>query len=295
MVTISPSSPEIRRDLMTDTPLTPPPGDSFNPAEAVPARAYAALRGAGKEAFARDREAVDELRRTIHEKVDEVAQENAAALVRVVRHLTGRGYTQFADLGCGKPVQGMDALGLPDLYDVAAGVNPDMRWLALDSDQLVVTTCRALLRGPGINVVQQDLRQSAKVLDAMGAHLWLGKPVVVILGAVLHFLTDEECTDLRFALRARLAPRSLVILTHVTGDGMDPANVERGRAAYEKLHGGVPIYVRSESQVMGLVRDFSVRDPGVVRTIDFMPEEGGRTPLRDAPHFLMVMAERKDK
>ncbi|WP_043615244.1 SAM-dependent methyltransferase [Nonomuraea candida] len=280
---------------MTDIPLTPPPGASFNPAEAVPARTYAALRGADKEAFASDREAVDELKRAIHDKVDEVAQENAAALVRVVRHLARRGYTQFADLGCGKPVQGMDALGLPDLYDAAAGIKPDVKWLALDSDQVVVTTCRALLRGPGVSVVQQDLRQSAKVLDAMSAHLWLGKPVVVILGAVLHFLTDEQCTDLRFALRARLAPRSVVVGTHVTGDGMDPQAVERGRAAYAELHGGVPIYVRSERQVLDLVRDFAIKDPGVVRTIDFMPEEGGRTPLRDAPHFLMVMAERKDK
>ncbi|NRQ30671.1 hypothetical protein HII36_02290 [Nonomuraea sp. NN258] len=278
---------------MTEVPLTPPPGDRFNPNEAVPARTYAALRGAGRDAFAPDRAAAEEFKKTIHENVDEVAQENAAALVRAVRHLASRGHTQFADLGCGRPVQGMDALQLPDLYDVAAGIRPDVQWLALDSDELVATTCRALLRGPGVDVAQEDLRHSAKVLDAMSRHLDLNRPAVVVLGAVLHFLTDEQCTDLRFALRARLAPRSIIVLTHVTSDGMDPDSVERGRAAYQEQC-GVPIYVRTRHEITALIRDFAILEPGVVRTTDFLPEVGDRTPNRDAPHFLMVMAERKD-
>ncbi|MFI9598098.1 SAM-dependent methyltransferase [Nonomuraea sp. NPDC052265] len=271
-----------------------PPGDTFDPTTAVPARTYAALRGASKEAFGPDREAVDKLKKAIHDKVDEVAQENAAALVRAVRHLASEGHLQFADLGCGKPVQGGDTLELPDLYEAGVAVRPEIQWLALDSDELVVTTCRALLRGPAVHVVQQDLRRSAAVLDAMGTHLRLDRPVVVILGAVLHFLDDGHANDLMFALRARLAPDSVLVLTHVTGHGMDPARIKSGQVAYEQLHGGIPIYVRSRDEIVDLVRDFRLHNTGVLPTIDFLPDPTERTPERDAPHFLMLMAKRPE-
>ncbi|MEV0617542.1 SAM-dependent methyltransferase [Nonomuraea sp. NPDC050404] len=280
-------------DNSTVDPPDGGPGRTFDPNMPAPARTYAVLRGANRDGFAADREAARVLQQTIHEKVDEVVQENAAALVRAVAHLARQGFVQFADLGCGRPVDAPDALGLPNLYDVAAAVNPGVRWLALDSDQLVVTACRALLRGPNVEVVQQDLAHSAKVLDAINWHLCGATPVVVLMGAVLHFLTDEQCTNLRFALRSRLKPRSKIVITHVTGDGMDPDVVKRGQIRYEELH-GVPMYVRTEHEVMGLVRDFHVPDPGVVRTVDFLPEPGDRIPLEDLPHFYAVLAEVRD-
>ncbi|TMR20538.1 hypothetical protein ETD86_18480 [Nonomuraea turkmeniaca] len=88
--------------------------------------------------------------------MDEVAQENAAALVRAVRHLAHLGYDQYADLGCGRPMQGMDALNLPDLADLAEEIQSGCQWLALDCDELD-----------------------------------LAKPLVVFLGAVLHFVVPH--------------------------------------------------------------------------------------------------------
>ncbi|MEV0622430.1 SAM-dependent methyltransferase [Nonomuraea sp. NPDC050404] len=141
-------------------------------------------------------------------------------------------------------------------------------------------------------VPQQNLTHSAKVLDAINWHLGTDTPVVVLMGAVLHFLTDEQGTNLRFALRSRLKSHSKIVVTHVTGDGLDADVVKKGQARYEELH-GIPMYVRTEHEVMGLVRDFHVPDPGVVRTVDFLPEPGVRIPLEVLPHFYAVMAEAK--
>lgn len=89
------------------------PGSSFNPAIAVPSRTYAAFRGASKDAFPADREAASELRKALDGmQVDEVIRENAAALVRAVDFLAQE-HLQFADLGGGRPMQGLDQRKLP--------------------------------------------------------------------------------------------------------------------------------------------------------------------------------------
>ncbi|WP_219505279.1 SAM-dependent methyltransferase [Nonomuraea ceibae] len=278
---------------MTSRPTpsaTPPPGSVFKPNEAAPARTYAELRGAGKEAFASDREAASELRTAI-DQVDQVMQENAAALVRVVAHLALEGYEQFADLGCGKPLVGGDIRKLPDLADVAGGIQPGRLWFAMDCDELVATACRALLRGPGVKFVQGDLRHTAAVLDAMAAHLDLAKPVAVMLGAVIHYLDDHEAEQLMTALREHLVPASAVLVTSVTRTGHDPDMVARGKTAYERKH-GVTIYIRTADEIAGLVDGFDIEEPGLVPKIDFLPGEQGSLPVREAPHFLMVLAKR---
>ncbi|MDP4511748.1 SAM-dependent methyltransferase [Nonomuraea turcica] len=277
--------------MTADSTSSPPPGSSFNPNQATISRTYADFRGGANDTFTADREATKELRAVI-ERVDEVAQENAAALVRAVRHLAKAGHDQYADLGCGRPMQGLDALKLPDLAILAKGIQPDCRWLALDSDELVVTACRALLRLPGIDVAQKDLRNVDAVLDAIAMHLDLTvKPIVVLLGAVVHFMTDEEASALMSGLRACLAPGSIVVLTHVTSEGVEPEVVAAGKATYKKRH-GVDIYVRTREEIASFADGFVIRAPGIGRTIDFMPEEDSRAPVREAPHFLMWMAER---
>ncbi|NRQ31255.1 hypothetical protein HII36_05310 [Nonomuraea sp. NN258] len=248
------------------------------------------LRGADKDGLPPDRDASQSLKKTLG-AVDEVVQENAAALVRAIRHYAREGHTQFADLGCGRPLQGMDKLRLPDLADVAAQAQPDRLWVALDSDVQVITACRALLTGPGVNVVQEDLRRSAKVLDALSRHLDMTRPVVVILGAALHFLDDQDAKHLMIALRARLPQGSLVIITHVHHARLSPERIAAGQAEYERKH-GVKIYVRSRDEIAALACDFTLQEPGVVRTIDFRPDQEGPGPVQDAPHFLMLAAKR---
>jgi hypothetical protein len=186
---------------------------------ATPAGTYASLRGS-KNALGAAHRAGGKLAQDIP-NVNEVVKENAAALVRVVGRLASEGHRLFADLGGGQPVQGMDARKLPELYEVARQRQEDLRWLLLDSDIVAVTHARASIgRLPGVAVVQEDLRHPTKVLEAIDTHLGLDRPIVVILGAVLHFLTEQEVAELMYPLRELLVPGSVVVATHVTSTGV---------------------------------------------------------------------------
>ncbi|NRQ34553.1 hypothetical protein HII36_22310 [Nonomuraea sp. NN258] len=259
---------------------TPPLGHIYDPTAPTPSHTYAALRGADKETTFHQRAAARQLQEAIP-GVDEVVQENAAALARAVSYLAQQGFDQWADLGCGKPLSGTDVLRLPNLVDVAARFQPDLRWLALDSDRLVVTYCRAMLHHHGVRVEQEDLRQPETVARLMHMHLSMARPVAVVLGAVVHFLGDEDARHLMDVLYTCLAPGSKVVLTHVTGEGLNEAQVTAGQEKYYRLH-GVRIHVRTRQEISRLLELFSVEDPGLARTIDFIPSGLERIPIRDA-------------
>ncbi|MGP4104611.1 SAM-dependent methyltransferase [Nonomuraea sp. KM90] len=273
--------------MMSDSPGGP--GSKFNPFAAAPSRTYAALQGAN-DAYAADRKAVAELRQALTGvDVDEVAQENLAALGRAVKHLARQGYTQFADFGGGRPMQRLNKRKLPDLTTVAEAEQPERRWLLLDSDLTAITAGRALLGGPGVAVVQGDLRDVPAVLAALHDHLDMRGRPVMILGAVLHFLTMQEARVLLDALWEHLAPGSVAVATHLFTAGVDPVKVTAGTAAYKAAH-GIDIYPRTREEITSLAGRFTLREPGVVQTTEFMPEPG---PPSEQPHFLMWLATRE--
>jgi S-adenosyl methyltransferase len=263
------------------------PGSTFDPTNATPAGTYAELRGS-KEALPASRGAAAKVAGSV-DKVHEVVQENAEALVRAVRHLAAAGHTRFADLGGGPPMHGMDARNLPDLCVVAVQEQPERRWLLLDSDVIAITHARASIgRLPGVAVVHEDLRNTTEVVAALDQHLGLDEPIAVILGAVLHFLSNEEAAGVMGMLRERLAAGSVVVVTHATSTGVDPDMVKQGQADYEHAH-GIRIYVRTREEISALAVGLTIGEPGVVPTIDFLPSGEGM-PRREAPHFLMWMA-----
>lgn len=264
------------------------PGSTFT-TSATPAGTYAGLRGS-KDALPAARAAAGKVTDAVKD-APVVIEENAAALVRAVRHLAADGHTRFADLGGGPPMQGMDARKLPDLCVVAAQEQPATRWLLLDSDVIALMHARASIgRLPGVAVIKEDLRNTDQVIAALDEHLGLDNPIVVILGAVVHFLDDHEAGRVMRALRERLAAGSVVVVTHLTSTGVDPDMVTAGKAAYEAAH-GIPIYPRTREEITALAAGLTILEPRVVPTVDFLPPEEGPPPT-PAPHFLMWMAER---
>jgi hypothetical protein len=112
---------------------------------------------------------------------------------------------------------------------------------------------------------------------------------VVILGSVVHSLDDHEAEQL---MAAFLVPGSAALVTHVAGTGVDPRHGgPRGKPAYEREH-GVSLYIRTRDEIAGLVDGFDIQEPGLVPTIDFIPGDDGRAPVREAPRFLMILARR---
>ncbi|MFC7099596.1 SAM-dependent methyltransferase [Nonomuraea rubra] len=171
-----------------------------------PARMYDYMLG-GKDNFAVDRQAIDQLAELIPEAVP-LARANRAFLQRAVRYVARAGVDQFLDLGSGLPTQG-------SAHEVA----PEARVVYVDHDPVVAAHATALLRhSPGrARFVQADLLDPEDVLARAGEFLDLDRPIAVLLVSILHFLPDSAGPQRAVAvLRERLAPGGFLVITHAT-------------------------------------------------------------------------------
>jgi hypothetical protein len=240
----------------------------FDPHVAHPARVYNLWLG-GKDGYAADREAAEQVARC-RPQVVAGARANRAFLVRVVRYLAGpRGVRQFVDIGCGLPA--------PDsTHEVAQAVLPQARVVYVDNDPLVGSHARALLAsGPGgaCDYLEADLRDPDAIVRGAARTLDFGRPVVVLLLAVLHFLPgDGDAAGIVAALAAGLAPGSFVAVSYLTAD-FAPEQVASGVAAYNAL---VPagITARSHAEVTALFGGLLLVAPGVVPVAEWRPDPG---------------------
>jgi S-adenosyl methyltransferase len=153
------------------------------------ARVYDYLLG-GKDNFAADRE-VAERAIAAWPAARAAARGNRVFLGRAVRYLAGEaGITQFLDLGSGLPSAG-------NVHEVAQDVNPAARVVYVDNDPIVLVHSRALLVGNPLGAceyIQEDIKTPQAIFrnPATRATLDFGRPVALLLVAVLHFFLDEE-------------------------------------------------------------------------------------------------------
>ncbi|MBO0805585.1 MAG: SAM-dependent methyltransferase [Nocardiopsaceae bacterium] len=240
----------------------------------------------GRENFQSDRSAAEYIL-NLSPETEHVARDNRAFLHRAVRFLAGQGVTQFLDIGSGMP-------GTPSVLDVAREVNPEARVVYVDYDPIVVSHGNALLtKSPRAAVVQGDLRQPEDVLGhpAIRAHLDFGKPVAVLLLAVLHFVSDDDDPARIIAtIRDALAPGSYLVVGHLTHDELSEAGISRAIAAFAKTSS--PLYPRTTSQIRRLFDGFDLIDPGLVPEPEWRPDADGPPPASKKTVFLGGVARR---
>src|SRR6201996_1517920 len=153
-----------------------------------PARPYDYFLG-GKNNFAADREVADKVLAG-WPAIRVGVRENRKFLARVVRYLAGdAGIRQFLDIGTGLPTA-------DNVHEVAQSVAPSARVVYADNDPLVLAHARALLTSSPEGrtaYIHADLRDPASILSdpAVQQVLDLGRPVALMLVAVLHFVPDE--------------------------------------------------------------------------------------------------------
>ncbi|MFD0901809.1 SAM-dependent methyltransferase [Actinomadura sediminis] len=229
-------------------------------------RMYDYLLG-GKDNYAVDREAVDEVVRHAPD-TPFMARENRAFLRRAVRYLAQAGIRQFIDIGSGLPTQG-------NVHEIAHQVAPDARVVYVDKEPVVLTHGRALLAGtPGVSVVQGDARRPDDILNApeLRALIDFDEPVAVLMLAVLHFVGDEDDPPGIVArLRAAMAPGSHLAITHVTADFDADNRVRDAGAVYEKAT--YQITLRSRAEVARLFDGFDLVDPGLTTLSMWRPDD----------------------
>ena len=237
------------------------------------ARMYDFMLG-GKDNYASDREAVARLIE-ISPEVTVAARWNRQFLGRAVRFVAGQGVTQFLDVGAGLPTQ-------QNVHQVAREVTADAATVYVDNDPVVLAHANALLGGDTRTaVVAGDVRDPASIrrnAEATGL-LDFGRPVCLLLVAILHFVPDaDDPAGLMAAFRDALAPGSYLILSHATMDGY-PAeaaadSADRAGRVYDRATS--QLSMRDPAEVSGLLAGFELVEPGLVHVTHWRPTEPPR-------------------
>lgn len=231
--------------------------DGIDATRPSPARMYDYFLGGGNN-FEIDRRMAEQVISVSRETVA-VARSNRRFLTEAVRHVAGQGIRQFLDVGSGLPTQ-------QNVHEVAQTVHPDARTMYVDSDPSVLPQARALIAGdPNTGYIEADLRAPDGILSHPETLRLIdfGRPVAVLLVAVLHFVPDED--DPR-ALVARLMDGlpsgSHLVLSHVTRDGIHPELWERVQATNPKM--AVPLQFRTGEEIATFFDGLDLVAPGMV-------------------------------
>jgi S-adenosyl methyltransferase len=230
---------------------------AFNPTIPNVARIYDFLLG-GKDNYAADREAAQRLLDAVPGAV-RAARDNRRFLGRAVWFLAREaGIRQFLDIGTGLPTRG-------NVHEIAHAARPGARVVYADNDPVVVTHARALLADSlTVAAVQGDLRDPGRLcaLPDVQAFIDWDEPVAVLMVAVLHFLEDRddpwEAVD---AFKARMAPGSYLVLSHVTGDDTPADVIRQASEVYE--HASAPGMARSRAQIARFFDGLDMVSPGL--------------------------------
>ena len=159
----------------------------------------------GKDHFAADRAEAERLV-GIYPPLPALVRENRAFLIEAAGWAAQQGIGQFIDLGAGLPAS-------PSVHQAARAVLPAARVAYVDIDPVVLSHAAALLAtDDGVTAVNADLRDPAAVLghEDLRAVINPGRPVCVILGAVVHFQPDFIARRIPLPLQSARAASHLV-------------------------------------------------------------------------------------
>jgi hypothetical protein len=246
------------------------------PAVATVARIYNRLLG-GKDNYAVDRRAADRLV-DIYPEAAYLARANRAQLARVTRYLAQeRQLDQFIDLGAGLPVA-------PYVHEVAHRFQPRARVVYIDNDPIVATHSRAIRDGvDGAVSLLGDLRDPDTILSAPEVRNTIDfeRPVGVLAMSVLQFIPDSDYpAECLRAIRARMAPGSVMAFTHVCSHGADRQVLDRISEVYQQTN--APIVFREHAEIASLFAGFHLERYGPISAVgyhDAVPNGRGHTGL----------------
>jgi S-adenosyl methyltransferase len=172
-------------------------------------------------------------------------------------------------------------------------VAPESTVVYVDIDPVAVAHGRAILAGnPRAVALRADLRRPADLLrhEDVVRLLDFGRPVAVLLNAVLHFVPDEaDPESILLAIKAAMAGGSYLALTHGTEAVDRPGEAE----AVVTLYARTPTTVlgRSPARIRNFLSGLEPVEPGVVPVDDWRPDP---QPRRDpvAPVILAAVGRK---
>ncbi|NKQ53599.1 hypothetical protein HFP15_11995 [Amycolatopsis sp. K13G38] len=197
-----------------------------------------------------------------------VAKSNREFMVRAVGYALDEGIDQFLDIGSGIPTTS-------PVHQIAHARHPEAKVVYVDNEAVAIAHgTRMLTDEPNAAMVAGDFYQPDTILEAPETRelIDFDRPVCVLLVALLHFVppTDDPEHTLRQYL-GKLAPGSLVAISHATVDGLDPADPKQAEvrestlqfcAHYSKT--STPDFVtRTKDEFAQFFKGLQLVEPGV--------------------------------
>ena len=229
------------------------------------ARMYDYLLG-GYHNFEIDR-SIAEKTKIIYPDVALAAQVGRAFLRRAVTYLTGKGITQFIDIGSGIPTSG-------HIHEILQAANIDGRVAYVDIDPVAVAHSKAILRGSNnTSILLGDARDPEKIFTRIQESniIDLNQPVALMFITLLQFIEDvRDSRNLIAHYRNYLAPDSYLAFTYGTTEGTPPGVLE----GFSKLSEASPTkaYYRNRDEIFGIFEGYEFEEPGIVYAPLWYPE-----------------------
>ncbi|MFI0484335.1 SAM-dependent methyltransferase [Actinomadura sp. 9N215] len=232
------------------------PGLALDFSHATPAGLYNYYLG-GRAWTEADRETAEAVIR-ISPDVPAMAKENFKFAGRAASWAVAEyGIRQILDIGVGI----VDDVPLDSVEICVRNVAPDATVFAFDKDEVVLAHARALRRGY-LGVLRGDITDPDGIFGhpELVGRVDLTEPVLIIAAAVLHFVDDPAAV--MAGLRERLAPGSVVVLSHATKTRTSQARVSGMTKAYSNASS--PIVFREEEDIAALADGWDLLPPGLV-------------------------------
>ncbi|HEY6792333.1 MAG TPA: SAM-dependent methyltransferase [Trebonia sp.] len=166
----------------------------------------------GKDNFEADRQEAERVL-AVYPPLRTMVRENRLFLSRSVSWLASQGVRQFLDIGSGLPTA-------QNTHEVAQSVDPACRVVYTDSDPVVLSHARALLRVKGVEITEGDLRQPEKIIESPAVRELIrpDEPVAVILALIMHFIDPDTARRVTRELVDWMAPGSYLVISTASAD-----------------------------------------------------------------------------
>jgi hypothetical protein len=259
---------------------------TFRPDIPSPARIYDYLLG-GKDNYPADRQAGDEIISRLPNSRQAVRW-NRTFLQRAVRFLVNdAGIRQLIDIGAGLPTAG-------NVHEIAQRDGLPVRVVYLDNDPVVLAHGRAMLHGvPGTVILKHDLRAPDEILadPQLRRLIDFSQPVGILLVAILHFISDDDApASIIERLLEPFPAGSYLVLSHATQDGV-PAVSDTLRNVYDEAT--EQAFVRPRAEVLSLIGDLCLVEPGMVWLPQWRPEPNAPPPDHPEESYAYALVARK--
>lgn len=235
----------------------------------------------GKNAFAADRTAVDEMCEAFP-GWPRLASMQRRFVGRAVEYLVGDvGVQQLIDVGCGFPLPRQLAV-----HEIAQLTDPDARVIYVDNDASVFRHSLALVSDDRTSAsIHADVTKPLAILQHPVTRrlLDLDQPYAVLLCGVLHHLADEQNPAAVVEhLRDAMPPGSYLVVSNLLG-GDDPVAEEAERAWDKTMQ--VTGRFRTWAEQMPYFAGLDPIPPGFVYADDWRPDD--ITPETSPEHTLL--------